>query len=184
MMPRAGPGRAARPRRRGRPGQPLAAGLAVLLAMCCGHGAAPRAQPPEPGAAPRAEPPEDARDLAGQPVLALASHPAVTLTLRQATGGRQSILARAARQPGPPLRVTADGRFVFGWSCDPAAGCAASGLFLAFDAERPQVFLALFDEGRAQAWVPPRTAHWPAALEAPLRSFSPDVVGLVRFAHP
>lgn len=135
------------------------------------------------GAAAQASPPEDPRALAGEPVLALAAHPAVTLTLRQSTGGRQSAVARQARNPGPPLRVTPDGAFVLGWGCG-GAGCAQDGLFLAYDVAREQLFVVLFEGGQPLSWVPPRASPWPAALEAPLREFSPEIAARMHFAAP
>ena len=129
-------------------------------------------------------PPEDPRALVGQPVLALASHPAVTLTLRQATGGRQAAVARQARNPGPGLRITPDGGFLYGWGCGARTGCGADGLFLALDLGRPQVFAVLFENGMPLSWVPPRASPWPAPLEGPLREFSAEVAKRMNFAAP
>ncbi len=144
--------------------------LALLLALA-------------PAAARAQVPPEDPRALAGQPVLALASHPAVTLTLRQSSGGRQSAVARLARAPGPPLRVTPDGQVVYGWGCG-AAGCGADGLFLGYDAVRERLFVVLFAESQSLLWVPPRASRWPATLEAPIAEFSPEIAQRMRFAAP
>lgn len=143
--------------------------LSLILALCL------------PGAA-GAETPEDPRDLAGQPVLALATHPAVTLTLRQSTGGRQSAVARLARAPGPALRVTPDGGWIYGWGCVAATGCAADGFFLAHDLRHAQLFVVLFEGGQPLLWVPPRASPWPAALEAPIREFSPAIAARMNFA--
>lgn len=142
----------------------LAAMLAIRLAV---------AQP--------ATPPEDPRALVGQKVLALASHPAVTLMLRQTTGGRQAALARAMRLPGPALRLTQEGRVIYGWACDPAAGCEQDGVFLAHDAVGQRLFLVLVEGGAPNAWVPPRNAPWPAELAAPLRAFAPGIAARMQF---
>ena len=56
-----------------------------------------------PGAA---QEPTSALALAGQPVLALARHAAVSGVLRQASGGRRRIVAERLRLPGPPMGVT------------------------------------------------------------------------------
>lgn len=132
----------------------------------------------------RAETPAGPRDLVGQPVLALAAHPDVTLTLRQSTGGRQSAVARQARNPGPGLRVTPDGQFIYGWGCDARTGCEANGFFLAYDLTRPQIFLILYEKGSPLSWVPPRASPWPAALAAPIRDFSPKIADYMNFARP
>ncbi len=129
-----------------------------------------------------AEPPEDTRALAGQPVLALASHPAVTLTLRQSSGGRQAVVARLARAPGPGLRVTPDGTYVYGWGCSAETSCTTDGFFLAQDAVHAQIFVVMFERGQQLLWVPPRASPWPAALEAPLREFSPEIADRMNFA--
>jgi hypothetical protein len=138
--------------------------------------------PPVRAAAP--PPPADPLALAGQPVLALAAHPAVVGTLRQATGGRQGAVARHLRLPGPSLRVIAD-RTIYGWACDAgAAGCGQDGIFLAYDATAGRIFLALVEGGAPIAWVPPRAAPWPAALEGPLRDFNPALAARLRFLSP
>ena len=145
-----------------------AAAVTMLLALAGGAGATA---------------PEDPRALAGQPVLALAIHPAVTLTLRQSTGGRQGAVARLARAPGPPLRLTPDGRYLYGWGCGAATGgCAADGFFLAQDLEHEQIFVVLFEGGRPLLWVPPRASPWPPALRAPLAAFSAEIAGRMNFA--
>jgi hypothetical protein len=126
---------------------------------------------------------EDPRALVGQPVLALASHPAITLTLRQSSGGRQSVVARLARAPGPPLRVTPDGRYLYGWGCG-AAGCGAEGFFLGLDLTHEQIFVVLFADAAPLLWVPPRASPWPAPLEAPLRAFSAEIADRMNFARP
>jgi hypothetical protein len=118
--------------------------------------------------------------LAGQPVLALAAHPAVAGTLRQATGGRQGAVARHLRLPGPPLRALGGGT-IYGWACDPDAGCGRDGIFLAYDAPGGRIFVLLVEDGAPIAWVPPRAAPWPAALEGPLRAFNPAMAARLRF---
>lgn len=134
-------------------------------------------------AAPAAAQEVDPRSLVGQPVLALAAHPAVTLTLRQSTGGRQSVVARLARAPGPALRVTPDGRYLYAWGCG-TAGCGADGFFLGLDLTHEQIFVVLFADGAPLLWVPPRASPWPAALEAPLREFSAEMPGRMNFVRP
>jgi hypothetical protein len=127
---------------------------------------------------------EETRALVGQPVLALATHPEVTLTLRQSTGGRQGAVARLARAPGPPLRLTPGGDYVYGWGCLAATGCGADGFFLAHDTVHAQIFVVLFEGGQPLLWVPPRASPWPAALAAPLREFSAEIAGRMNFAPP
>ena len=89
--------------------------------------------------------------LAGQPVLALAGHAAVSGVLRQAPGGRRRIVAERLRLPGPPMGVAAD-RFVYGWGCDPR-GCREEGLFLAFDTARERIYLLVVEDGRSAELV-------------------------------
>ena len=125
---------------------------------------------------------EEVRALAGQPVLALAAHPAVSLTLRQATGGRQGAVARLARAPGPPLRLTPEGGFLYAWGCGAETDCTTDGFFLAQDLAREQIFVVLFEGGQPLLWVPPRASPWPAALEGPLREFSRAIAGRMNFA--
>jgi hypothetical protein len=134
-------------------------------------------------AAPAAAQDVDPRSLEGQPVLALASHPAVRLTLRQSTGGRQSVVARLARAPGAALRLTPEGRYLYGWGCG-EAGCTADGFFLGLDLEHEQIFVVIFAESAPLLWVPPRAAPWPAPLQAPLQEFSDAIAGRMRFAPP
>lgn len=132
-----------------------------------------------PAAAQEAEP----RSLLGQPVLALASHPAVTLTLRQSTGGRQSVVARLARAPGAPVRITPDGRYLYAWGCG-GSGCTADGFFLGLDTLHEQIFVVLYADSAPLLWVPPRASPWPAELAAPIREFSVAIADRMNFARP
>lgn len=124
--------------------------------------------------------PETALALAGQPVLALAQHPDVSGGLRAFTGGHQRAAAERVRMPGPGLQVVEE-RFIYGWGCAPD-GCAKDGLFLAYDVVRERTYLLLVEEGQVMVAVPPRRGIWPAALEAPLARFAPDISARLRFA--
>ena len=127
-----------------------------------------------------AQEPTSALALAGQPVLALAGHAAVSGVLRQASGGRRRIVAERLRLPGPPMGVAAD-RFVYGWGCDPR-GCREESLFLAFDTMRERIYLLVVEDGAPILFVPPRTAPWPETLAEPLRAFHPALAAALRFA--
>ncbi|HEX8245282.1 MAG TPA: amino acid adenylation domain-containing protein, partial [Longimicrobium sp.] len=54
------------------------------------------------------------------------------------------------------------------------------GVFLAHDAAAERLFLILVEGGHPNAWVPPRNAPWPAALQAPLRMFEPALAARLR----
>jgi hypothetical protein len=129
-------------------------------------------------AATAAQEPASALALAGQPVLALGRHAAVAGVLRQASGGRQRIVAERLRLPGPPMGVAVD-RFVYGWGCDPR-GCREEGLFLGFDTMRERMYLLVVEDGAPSLFVPPRTAPWPETLAEPLRAFHPTLAAALR----
>ena len=99
--------------------------------------------------------------LTGQPVAALAAHPDLSILIRSVARGRQTYVLRHFRAGGP-LR-TAEGRYVFGWTCD-GGNCAEAGLFLGYDTLTERTYLLLLDEGAASLTVPTRGAPWPAPL--------------------
>ncbi|MCX8135394.1 MAG: hypothetical protein N3D18_15695 [Roseococcus sp.] len=125
-----------------------------------------------PGAA-RAQAPE-VLDLAGQPVLALATHPAVGPRLRAMAQGRQRLLSEALRGEGPPLAVS--GGWVHG-----RARAGEARVLLAFDTRSEAVAIILYEGSAAALFVPPRFAPWPAALRAAVEGFSPQVAAALRF---
>ena len=118
--------------------------------------------------------PEEFAALPGQPVLALAIHPAVAALLRPASGGRQRLLSDALRGTGPG--VTWEG----GWLSGHAHG--EGHVFLAFEPRTERLALNLWDGNRPSLMIPPRAAHWPEALRAPLTRFNPEVAALMRWA--
>lgn len=105
----------------------------------------------------------------GGTVLTLLAEEGVSSLLRQGSGGRQSIVARRVRNPGPPIAQGAEG-WVYGWTCAPA-GCGTEDFFIAWNATIGRLVFMLVDEGRPVFSVPPRAATWPAALEAPVAAF-------------
>ncbi len=110
-----------------------------------------------------------AEALVGQPVAALVDDRAVATLLRQASGGRQSIVARRLRNPGVPLALAEEG-WVYGWTCAPPR-CGHEDLFLAHEPATGRVVLMLVDDGVPVFTVPPRSGAWPRALEAALVAF-------------
>lgn len=125
-----------------------------------------------PGAA-RAQAPE-VLELAGQPVLALAAHPAVGPRLRAMAQGRQRLLAEAVRGEGPGLAVTGD--WLHG-----RARAGEARVLLAFDTRTETVAIILYDGAAPALFVPPRFAPWPAALREAVEGFSPQVAAALRF---
>jgi hypothetical protein len=107
--------------------------------------------------------------VVGRPLLALADDTEVALLLRQASGGRQAILARRIRNPGPPIAAAEEG-WVYGWTCAPPR-CGREDLFIAWNAEGRQLVLMLVDDGVPTHTVPPRSAPWPRPMQAPLAAF-------------
>ena len=107
--------------------------------------------------------------LVGQPVAALVDDTAVAVLIRQASGGRQGIMARRLRNPGPALAQAEDG-WVYGWTCAPP-GCGHEDLFIAWHADVRRVMFMLVDEGAPTYSVPPRSSPWPLALQDPLAAF-------------
>lgn len=114
--------------------------------------------------------------LAGQPVLELARHPTVGPRLRSMSAGRQRIVSDALRGSGPPLAVT-DARWVHGYGV-----ITGARVFLAFDTHTESVVILLLEDGRPSLFIPPRVAPWPAALQAALREFAPEMAAVMRFS--
>ena len=127
-----------------------------------------------PARLPAAELPAEFAALAGQPVLALAVHPAVFPRLRVMSAGRQRVVSDTLRGRGPSL-AWQEG-WLHGW-----AGTAAARVFLAYDPVAEQVALMLWEEGRPSLFIPPRWAPWPEALRAPLRGFNPELEAQLRW---
>ena len=113
--------------------------------------------------------------LLGRPALAIVEDPGVALLVRQGSGGRQGIVARRLRHPGPPIAAAEDG-WVHAWTCAPE-GCGREALFIAWHEAMRRVVFLLVDEGRPTYGVPPLGAPWPRALEAPLAAFRAAVGG-------
>ena len=113
-------------------------------------------------------------ELAGQPVLALATHPAIGPRLRAMSQGRQRLLSDALRGEGPPLAIAGD--WVVG-----RARAGETRVLLAFDTRTETVAIILYDGGAPSLFVPPRIAPWPAALREAVEGFSPQVAAGLRF---
>ncbi len=118
--------------------------------------------------------PEEFSALPGQPVLALAVHPAVASLLRPASGGRQRLLSDALRGRGPGVA------WEEGWLSGHAHG--EGHVFLAFEPRTERLALSLWDGNRPSLFIPPRAANWPEALRAPVTRFNPEVAALMRWA--
>lgn len=112
-------------------------------------------------------------DVVGQPVLALAQRPEMTVTLRFTAGGYRSELAARLRDPGPPVSLT-DDRYLHSYGCLPE-GCREGGAFLGYDLREERVFLLLLGHGRVRLSVPPNPRDWPVALRPALVPFSAAV---------
>ncbi len=125
-----------------------------------------------PGLA-RAEAPE-VLDLVGQPLVALAAHPAVGPRLRRMAAGRQRAVSEAVRAPGPPLALAGE------WLHASAANAEARVL-LAFAWRSESVALLLVEADRPSLFVPPRAAAWPAALRGPVAGIAPEIAARMRF---
>jgi hypothetical protein len=125
-----------------------------------------------PGAA-RAQAPE-VLELAGQPVLALATHPAIGPRLRAMSQGRQRLLSEALRGEGPPLAIAGD--WVVG-----RARAGETRVLLAFDTRTETVAIILYEGAAPSLFVPPRIAPWPVALREAVEGFSPQVAAGLRF---
>ena len=117
--------------------------------------------------------PAEWADLPGQPVLALASQPAVTYRLRRMTAGRQRVVSDALRGAGPGVA------WENGWLSGHAHGEAH--IFLAFQPESEQVAVMLWEGDRPSLFVPPRAAPWPEALRPALARFNPEIAAQMRF---
>ena len=118
--------------------------------------------------------PEEFAALPGQPVLALAVHPAVFPRLRVMSAGRQRVVSDTLRGRGPALEWHEG--WLHGW-----AGTDAARVFLAYDPAAEQVALMLWEEGRPSLFIPPRWAPWPQALRTPLRGFNAELEGQLRW---
>lgn len=118
--------------------------------------------------------PEEFAALPGQPVLALAVHPAVFPRLRVMSAGRQRVVSDTLRGRGP--EVVWQESWLHGW-----AGTDAARVFLAYEPAAEQVALMLWEEGRPSLFIPPRWAPWPEALRAPLRGFNPELETQLRW---
>lgn len=121
-----------------------------------------------------ASPPEEFSALPGQPLLALAAHPAVAPRLRVMSAGRQRVVSDTVRGRGPAVGWHEG--WLHGW-----AGTPAARVFLAYEPAAEQVALMLWEEGRPSLFVPPRWAPWPEALRVPLRGFNPELEGQLRW---
>ncbi len=121
----------------------------------------------------RAQAPE-VLELAGQPVLALARHPAVGPRLRAMSQGRQRLLSDALRGEGPPLAVS--GSWVHG-----RARAGEARVLLAFDTRTETVAIILYEGAAPSLFVPPRFAPWPAALREAVEGYSPQIAAALRF---
>ncbi|MCW8086453.1 hypothetical protein [Sabulicella glaciei] len=120
-----------------------------------------------------AELPEEFAGLPGQPVLALAVHPAVTPRLRPVTGGRQRVISDALRGEGPGIA------WEEGWLSGHAHGPAH--VFLAYSPISEQIAVMLWEGNRPSLFIPPRYAPWPGGLREPLRRFNPQIPDQMRF---
>ena len=118
--------------------------------------------------------PDEFAGLPGQPVIALAVHPAVFPRLRVMSAGRQRVVSDTLRGRGPGLGFS-DG-WLHGW-----AGTEAARVFLGYEPAAEQVALMLWEEGRPSLFIPPRWAPWPAALRVPLRGFNPELETQLRW---
>jgi hypothetical protein len=118
--------------------------------------------------------PEEFAGLPGQPVLALAVHPAVFPRLRVMSAGRQRVVSDTLRGRGPALGWHEG--WLHGW-----AGTEEARVFLAYEPAQEQLALMLWQEGRPSLFVPPRFAPWPEALRVPLRGFNPELEGQMRW---
>lgn len=116
--------------------------------------------------------------LAGQPLLALALHPAVGPRLRVMAQGRQRVLSEALRGEGPPLAVS-KGRWIHG-----RARNGEARVLLGFDARTEAVALILYEGSQPLVFVPPRFAPWPEALREAVTEFSPRIAEALRFEAP
>ena len=119
--------------------------------------------------------PPEFDDLPGQPVLALAVHPAVFPRLRVMSAGRQRVVSDTLRGRGPSLAWQQ--AWLHGW-----AGTAAARVFLAYQPAAEQLALMLWEEGRPSLFIPPRWAPWPEALREPLRGFNPELEAQLRWS--
>lgn len=118
--------------------------------------------------------PEEFSALPGQPVLALAVHPAVYPRLRVMSAGRQRVVSDTLRGRGPGLGWHEG--WLHGW-----AGTAEARVFLAYEPQAEQLALMLWQDGRPSLFVPPRLAPWPEALRVPLRGFNPELEAQMRW---
>jgi len=121
----------------------------------------------------RAEAPE-LRTLVGEPLLALAAHPAIGPRLRRMAAGRQRVVSDAVRAPGTPLALA--GHWLHGTGANDEAR-----ILLAFEWRTETLALMLFEAARPSLFVPPRVAPWPGALRPAVLAFAPELGGRMRF---
>ncbi|MCS6890546.1 MAG: hypothetical protein RMK64_03520 [Rhodovarius sp.] len=119
-------------------------------------------------------PPEEFASLPGQPVAAMAAHPAIGPRLRAMAAGRQRLVAEALRGRGPA--VVWEGGWLSGWAAAGELRC-----FLAYEPRAEQVALMLWEGNRPSLFIPPRWAPWPEALRPALRRFNPEIEAQLRF---
>lgn len=118
--------------------------------------------------------PEEFAAIPGQPVVALAAHPAVGPRLRVMAAGRQRMVSDAVRGAGPPV-VWEDG-----W----LSGQGTAGqlrCLLAYEPRAEQVALMLWDGNDPSLFVPPRFAPWPPGLRGAVRRFNPQIEAQLRW---
>ncbi|MBY0336552.1 MAG: hypothetical protein K2X11_08055, partial [Acetobacteraceae bacterium] len=111
----------------------------------------------------------------GQPVAALAAHPAVGPRLRRMAAGRQRVVSDALRGPeGAPIAEA--GPWLQGWAATEEARC-----LLGFDTHTENVVIMLLEGGRPSLFIPPRFAPWPEPLREAIRGFAPELYPTMRF---
>lgn len=118
-------------------------------------------------------PPEFAA-LPGQPVAALAMHPAVGPRLRVMSAGRQRQLSDALRGEGPPLAW--HGGWLSAW-----ARLGENRAFLAYDPHSEQVAVMLWVGNGNSLSVPPLRSPWPEGLREGMRGFNPQLEAQMRW---
>lgn len=118
--------------------------------------------------------PEEFAALVGQPVVALAAHPAVGPRLRRMAAGRQRLVSDALRGNGPGLVWEA------GWLAG-HSGLGEARVLLGYAPASEQVALMLWEGNSPSLFIPPRYAPWPEGLRGALRRFNPELEGQMRF---
>jgi hypothetical protein len=118
--------------------------------------------------------PAEFAGLPGQPVVALAQHPAVGPRLRVVARGRQKQVSDTLRGTGPGM--TWQGGWIAGW-----ARLEEHRVFLGYNPRSEQLAVMLWVGNTSSLSVPPLMSPWPEGLREAMKGFNPQLEGQMRW---